>query len=204
MIFLTINYFVESVLAFHCPVPNGFFPHSNQHKFIRCVDGVDFEYVCPADLVWNHSKGQCDWSSGPAVDVSKPAKPTHPEITVSREAHLSCHFDGFFIHPNPHKFFRCVRGIDYEYVCPANLVWNQSKGQCDWSVNSSPAHPTISQLPDLHFDLSKFVCPQLNGYFAHPNNNHKFIQCLNGKPFELTCPSNLVWNTKQVTCDYSV
>ncbi len=190
--------FLEHALAFHCPVPNGFFPHSNQHKFFRCVNGVNYEYDCPSDLVWNHSKGQCDWTPGPAVDVSKPAKPAHPEFTANREARLNCPTsDGFFPHPNAHKFFRCVRGIDYEYICPADLVWNQAKGQCDWST-----HLQTPQLPNSHPEVSKFVCPHPNGYYAHPNNIHKFIQCLNGTPFEFNCPVSLIWNKKQLACDY--
>ncbi|KAH9399671.1 hypothetical protein TYRP_017661 [Tyrophagus putrescentiae] len=158
---------LEHALAFHCPVPNGFFPHSNQHKFIRCVNGVNYEYDCPSDLVWNHSKGQCDWTPGPAVDVSKPAKPAHPEFTANREARLNCPTsDGFFPHPNAHKFFRCVRGIDYEYICPADLLETVSVSNC--CLESSTSREK-GQLFKWHLDSNANVADKLAAMLIHPN-----------------------------------
>ena len=35
------------------------------------------------------------------------------------------------------------------------------------------------------------LCPELNGWFPHPNDCHKFILCFHGKANVRACPANL-------------
>lgn len=200
----------ECATAFTCPGPDGFYRQpSNTHKFIRCVNGLPYEYACAADLVWNQSKGECDWTTGPVVPDNEAAHPSHPEVIADREARLICPAaNGFFPHPNAHKFFRCVNGIDYEYICPEDLVWSQAKEQCDYARNV-PTKQETSKAPktDSHTHVhppttDAFVCPQADGFFACPTSTHKFIRCVAGRPFEFTCPNNLFWNIALATCSF--
>ena len=141
-------------------------------------------------------------------------EPVNVESVAKREGHLICpQPDGYFPHPNPHRFFRCVNGYDYEYICPSDLVWNQIIKKCDYSgasvtsdkqreptkhVENQVSHVKISdQLSD------QVKCDLPNGFLAHPSNSHKFIQCINGKGYELSCPAGLVWNSNSNTCNYS-
>lgn len=52
--------------SFYCVHDNGFQRHpTDQHKFIECVGGHPFEFVCPANLYWNQHKQECDYTTGP-------------------------------------------------------------------------------------------------------------------------------------------
>ncbi|KAH9399715.1 hypothetical protein TYRP_017707 [Tyrophagus putrescentiae] len=66
------------VEAFICPHETGYFRHpTDPHRFIYCINGRDYEYVCPSGLVWNQSVHQCDYTTGPADTTERTVTPPH-------------------------------------------------------------------------------------------------------------------------------
>ncbi|ETN96380.1 chitin binding peritrophin-A domain-containing protein [Zhouia amylolytica] len=44
--------------------------------------------------------------------------------------------DGFYSHPfDVAKYIQISEGVEYEFSCPTEMVWNQSDERCDWAVN---------------------------------------------------------------------
>ena len=72
-----------NISAFECPQENGYFRHpTDQHRFFLCIDGREYEYHCPANLVWNQSIHQCDYTTGPEDIIT--TTPTIPHGDRSR------------------------------------------------------------------------------------------------------------------------
>jgi len=49
-----------------------------------------------------------------------------------------------------------------------------------------------------------FVCPERFGYYSHPKDPHKFIECVENKPFIFDCPAGLVFSPSTKNCDFTV
>lgn len=65
---------------FHCPPEDGFYRcPENPHKFYECIEGMEYLFTCPANLLFNESKQKCDYVTGPIVvrTTKAPATPEH-------------------------------------------------------------------------------------------------------------------------------
>ncbi|PVD31177.1 hypothetical protein C0Q70_06589 [Pomacea canaliculata] len=61
----------------------------------------------------------------------------------------------------------------------------------------------ITTVPSLYvYIIPDRLCPKLDGMFPHPASCRKFVYCSRGAAVVLTCPSDLVYNSKAMTCDY--
>ena len=48
----------------------------------------------------------------------------------------------------------------------------------------------------------KLDCPDVDGFYAHPIDCHKYVKCTNGKAFTEVCPANLHYNSARGMCDH--
>ena len=100
--------------------------------------------------------------------------------------------DNGALYPHPDdcgKFIQCVNGQVQEMTCAPKLVFHPGNKQCIFPPN-----------PDL-------VCPDIqpckekdDGYFPHPFDCSRFIQCQFKKEVVLTCQNGLVWNSVVNSC----
>jgi hypothetical protein len=51
------------------------------------------------------------------------------------------------------------------------------------------------------FCVSELTCPSPNGYFAHPCDCTKFLQCAGGTLYEQNCHQGLHFDVKNIVCD---
>ncbi|XP_037774841.1 probable chitinase 10 [Penaeus monodon] len=130
--------------------------------------------------------------------------------------------EGMYAHPRDcSKFVSCANSQPSTTSCPPNLVFNAAKKVCDWSENvqctsTSDAEcvltivETVTDAPvtgsgntdEGNTDDCNFVCPEVEGMYAHPRDCSKFVSCANSQPSTLSCPPNLVFNAAKKVCDW--
>ncbi|XP_041977981.1 uncharacterized protein LOC121732231 isoform X2 [Aricia agestis] len=132
---------------------------------------------------------------------------TRTEFTCSRQ--------GYFVHPRScARFYRCVKfdqlSADYtvfEFDCPAGLAFDSRYEVCVWpgSLPDSAACPGSSEIAPV--PRTRFVCPNVEGYYVDPENCRWFFACLDhGKSpltaYEFRCPFGLGFDPARLTCDW--
>ncbi|KAL1117413.1 hypothetical protein AAG570_004739 [Ranatra chinensis] len=138
---------------------------------------------------------------------------------VRKEAktEFKCSRQGYFTHPSGcNRFYRCVKFNQYsedytvfEYDCPAGLAFDERYEVCVWpgSLPDSAACHGSSEIAPV--PRSRFSCPQVEGYYADPENCRWFFACLDHRrdgsyltAYEFRCPFGLVFNEKELVCDW--
>ncbi|XP_039605054.1 chitin-binding domain protein cbd-1-like isoform X1 [Polypterus senegalus] len=216
--------------------PDGNYANPNDpHSFISCSGGIEHIMQCPANLVYNAAKDQCDWpSSGcgcnplPNFCTGKAngnyPVPNNPDSYINCQngnptlmqcpagyifnaASGQCEMPGCSCNPppnfctgkangnyynpnNPHTFIICSNGIPTEMQCPAGLIFNAAKDQCDWPGSNLPN-------PGPNFCTGK-----PNGNYVNPSNPNSYISCSNGLIYVMPCPVGLVYNPAKNACDW--
>ena len=83
---ILISFSKGSAHAWTCPSQSGFFRNpTNAHKFYECVNGHEYEYTCPSDLVFNESISLCDYTIGPEVHVTTQEPATVTPVPLFEE-----------------------------------------------------------------------------------------------------------------------
>ncbi|KAL4220646.1 Kringle domain [Mactra antiquata] len=96
------------------------------------------------------------------------------------------------LYPHPDdcaKFIQCVNGKVQNMNCAPNLVFDPSNSACIFPTNEDLKCPDIK--PCQNKD---------DGYFPHPYDCSKFIQCQFKKELVLQCQEDLVWSTSVNSC----
>ncbi|XP_031563083.1 uncharacterized protein LOC116298694 [Actinia tenebrosa] len=117
--------------------PNGNYPSPKTCQgYIACSNFFTYHMPCPADLYWNDEEKRCDWSqhANPGCHgMTKSVAFTPPRNFCTGKV------DGDYPNPNDcYGFITCSNGSKYEKYCPALLMWNDVKKQCDWPSKASP------------------------------------------------------------------
>ncbi len=166
-----------------CPENNGFFKDpKSTHKFIECINGLPYPFVCPENLVFDTIKKTCAYE-GNSVTTEKPSVDCQGKTGFFKDS------------SDPHKFHECAGGQMVTFTCPENLIFDETKNSCNYDSKAvtSSGHVTLS--PD---------CPENNGFFKDPKSTHQFIECINGLPYRFVCPENLVFDTIKKSCTYDL
>lgn len=96
------------------------------------------------------------------------------------------------LYPHPDdcgKFIQCVNGKVQEMTCAPTLVFDPENSQCILPINEELICPDIQPCKGKD-----------HGYFPHPVNCSKFIQCQRKKEVVLTCQGKLVWDSGVNSC----
>ncbi|XP_070001333.1 chondroitin proteoglycan 2-like [Penaeus vannamei] len=129
--------------------------------------------------------------------------------------------EGMYSHPRDcSKFVTCAHSQPAILSCPSTLVFNAAKKVCDWPENvqctsASDAECALTNVGTVTDDPvtegnngdntedCNFVCPEVEGMYAHPRDCSKFVTCVHSQPITLSCPSTLVFNAAKKICDWS-
>merc|ERR1711881_807335 len=96
------------------------------------------------------------------------------------------------------QFIECCNGNEHVLDCPPTYFWDDGLKSCS-SVKPDPVNP-VDPLPPNNICSN---CPwDIQCYFSVDNDSSKFIQCSNGKPITMTCPTGLVFNSDLNVCDW--
>ncbi|XP_050674314.1 uncharacterized protein LOC126971852 isoform X1 [Leptidea sinapis] len=93
------------------------------NSFLNCWDGWAFEQECPAGLLFSNA-GYCDYAYN--VDCQNKMIQEIPLPICNKD------FEAFRNNDNCHEFFVCVRRSPVKFLCPADLIYNEEIGVCDY------------------------------------------------------------------------
>ncbi|WKY15658.1 hypothetical protein Q1695_000834 [Nippostrongylus brasiliensis] len=208
----------STALNFDCAGrSDGYYSDKCSPDFVLCSDGVATLMKCPSSLIFNAAKGFCDYPDNcganvPAVDV-----PVKTENTPSTSVPFVCpEPNGVFSNGCVAVFFVCSEGVARQMICPGELVFNAMEGYCDHreychgaesishnynvAVTESPMEKATSAVVK---DVVSSECTNLpDGQYGSPCNT-RFILCSNGVVYYMTCPKDLVFDSKQSRCVFA-
>ncbi|CAJ0610521.1 unnamed protein product [Cylicocyclus nassatus] len=124
---------------------NGYYSEGCSSTFVLCNDGVAVTMKCPAPLVFDQKKGQCDYlencnkKSSPlplASTVYKPQAPFVPDVVDCTGKP-----NGYCANGCSPSFAYCLDGVATPMRCPPSSVSKQNKGQCDFAERCSTKVP---------------------------------------------------------------
>ncbi|KAJ8310270.1 hypothetical protein KUTeg_012135 [Tegillarca granosa] len=117
--------------------------------------------------------------------------------------------DEYRYHPyDCNKYIRCVNGIAYVLKCQVNYHFDVSQTACTGSKNQCPANTvmtTTTMAPTTTARPPESVCINASAdeYRYHPYDCNKFIRCVNGIGYVLTCPVNKYFDVLHTACTNS-
>eukprot|EP00094_Tigriopus_californicus_P012035 TCALIF_11629-PA protein Name:"Protein of unknown function" AED:0.23 eAED:0.25 QI:0/0/0/0.71/0.83/0.71/7/0/361 len=184
-----------------CPVDNGFFADAVQcDRYYECKNGEIIDHLCPDGLVYDESSvnfAKCSFQF--SVDCSG-----RTELQPPTPSKLCPRLNGYFAHEDPNvcdKFYFCVDGVANLVSCPNTLIFDPTKGQCDFVDQ-------VSRKGCSSAEVYKFACPKTsNSPHAHPRypdpeDCQFFYLCIGGVSARRNgCTEGLVFNPDTVSCD---
>lgn len=108
--------------------------------------------------------------------------------------------DGNYVWGCSRFYSICTNGREYAMECYAGLKLNPDNNQCESMAVISACQNGKSST--LYRSKDPFVCVQ-DGFFEAAACSAAYIQCSQGRRFDLTCPVGLVFNAVKGVCDYS-
>lgn len=179
---------------------DGTYPHEEYcNVYHICESGSDNIGQCPNQLYWDSANKRCDWSSNVKCNG-------RTMVSLNVEASLFCieREDGVYGDSTwCNMYHNCLSGTDFKTKCPDNLVWNETKKECDWNDNTQCL--IGSYLQDTS-DLNEksFCSGKQNGIYSHELHCNRYYVCQNGRDLVFTCQNNLRYNNVKKECDWAV
>lgn len=164
-----------------------------------CESGTDNIRQCPNQLFWDSQNKRCDWSG--KVECTG-----RTLVTLSTDTTLFCmeRKDGVYGDTTwCNVYHNCLSGVDFKTKCPENLVWNDTKKDCDWSDSTQCI--TGNYFKEGSDPEKKTFCSdKQNGKYPHEVHCNRYYVCQNGKDIIFTCQNNLRYNEAKQECDWAV
>ncbi|XP_030758203.1 protein obstructor-E-like [Sitophilus oryzae] len=185
-----------------CPQPNGTFPTGTCDGYIKCVNGVPEEKLCPDGLLFNAASGPQAYPCQYPLDVDctgreqiQPAQPTE-----------DCpHQYGYYKlgdQNNCGQFKNCVDGRGFVFDCPEGLAWNSETYRCDWPDQVSDCNAEAYLGFTCPPDARQFGFGQEEyRFFRSPNDCQHYYICIEGKPRLYNCGEGRAFNDIISACD---
>lgn len=179
--------------------PDGPYAHEEYcNVYHVCESGTDNIRQCPNQLFWDSELKKCDWSGN--VECSG-----RTLVTLSTDTTLFCMERKDDIYGDPtycNVYHNCLSGVDFKTKCPDNLVWNETKKDCDWSDSTQCV--TGSYFKEGESDKKTFCSDKPNGKYPHELHCNRYYVCQNSKDIVFTCQNNLRYNEEKEECDWAV
>ncbi|XP_035224374.1 peritrophin-1-like [Stegodyphus dumicola] len=109
---------------------------------------------------------------------------------------------------NCSTFYLCTNGVHHKQECPGGLHYDRKRTKCNFpkiakcqgkKKKKPPVTPTSQAVRKPR--KSKF-CPKLDGIFPNEKNCSTFYFCVDGTAYQQECPQGLVFDSKNVKCDF--
>ncbi|XP_072384948.1 uncharacterized protein [Diabrotica undecimpunctata] len=90
-------------------------------------------------------------------------------------------------------YYECIRGHQYQLVCPPGLLFNTDTNYCD-----------VAEYVNCNDNTKDPLCPSAQGSsnVVYSEDCSKFYRCVDGKKQLNNCPENMYFNSKTSGCDY--
>jgi len=97
------------------------------------------------------------------------------------------------------KYYQCfASGQVAESLCEDGFVFSVDYRVCDYPHNvNCRARPILQSTPSKNP-----FCPRMNGFYPFPAEEscQKFYHCLEGAPYEKTCPAGVIFDDSRGAC----
>ncbi|XP_055339001.1 uncharacterized protein LOC129588684 isoform X2 [Paramacrobiotus metropolitanus] len=176
-------------------------------QFIYCnPEGIAHRFACPSILLFNNSLSVCDWPQN--VRCQNQYTPGFLPNTLT-PPNFDCRGkNGFFADRTrgSRLFYLCHSdGGKFQYVCPANLVFNEQTSVCDWpdymkqtgfTSGSQTGGRTQTSAAQVEWNGPALDCRlRPAGFYANPNNNQVYARCTpDGTFIAMPCPQATVFD----------
>lgn len=185
--------------VFYYPVPG------DNTKFVQCdSNGAAYVVQCPVGRVYDSATTTCRAPirvTNPPINPAPVATAAGPSNACTSQNIATGRLYYAFPGDNT-RYYRCT-GINQVavVVCPANLVWDQSRVSCVLGFGGATTNRPITAAPAvIQNPCTKQQLASQHYYFSHPDPT-KFIQCdLTGQFFVLNCPKGLSWSQFYQVC----
>ncbi|XP_054710546.1 uncharacterized protein LOC129220203 [Uloborus diversus] len=191
---------------YHCPAKSGVHPHPKYcNKFIRCWFGIGSVYVCPKGAFYDVDLEKCRSKKSVYCDGRIDPDDTDYElIFLEEDRGYNCPaLNGRFRHEDCRKFYRCVDGHPYLYLCPYEQRFDPQQLRCRFQESGEDicSKETIEE-------EEEFVCPAREGTFIDEHNCGSYYKCSKGKARHINCTETELYDPdwrscadeKEVTC----
>ncbi|XP_076370157.1 uncharacterized protein LOC143256616 [Tachypleus tridentatus] len=151
---------------------------SGCRNFYFCKGGVKTVFSCDENMLF-------DWRTGSCRQARE--VPCFPATCENQP-------EGLYIDNTESckRYYLCSNGEKLEFVCPQGKIFNENIMRCDHSRTVSCPNSSFMSCNDLP-----------DGYYPDYEDNCRiFYLCINGELKRYSCPTNLVFNKRSLTCDY--
>ncbi|XP_014779654.1 peritrophin-44 [Octopus bimaculoides] len=162
--------------------PDGNYPIPNQCKqYIQCLNGVAQINTCPPHQNYDPALHTC------IPEVSYPCQitPTTPATNIKTPGHDISNFckfrsDGLYDSPNACKeYIYCASGKANLMFCGQGLYFDPKLKYCFFKDQVQCIDSTVNP--------HNFCANKPDGFYAHPNECHKYYICSRGVTTKMTC-----------------
>jgi len=186
------------IINFDCPTPSGSFAllsHMCSPTYYICEDNVAKIAVCADPMIWDDSSKECR--------LPKDIKECSFDCSGKADASYS---EGC-----SQNYWWCWEGKATKLACPDNMVFDADRVMCDFHANvveCGGVLPTtapfvaadVTTLMPVDFDCTSVEDGQhafKNGDVCQP----KFVSCVGGFAWEMSCPDGLLFDPDQLLCE---
>ncbi|XP_051790651.1 chondroitin proteoglycan 2-like isoform X2 [Erpetoichthys calabaricus] len=153
--------------------PNGHYSNLyNPTGYVVCYDGLTYVQSCNAGLVYDATSNQCNWPARPVSSIY---------------SFCSARANGNYANSADYSsYISCSNELTYIMPCPAGLIYNPVKDQCDWT---GPFYTGCSYCSD-----------KSNGRYIHPIREDSYFSCINQNSYVISCPNGVTYDSNTQWC----
>lgn len=181
--------FATLVTCFACPADQAFINlpvPGTCNEYVRCVHKQPEHRICPSDLSFDSSIGQCNLPT--EVSCTEQAVPVCPANADPARPIF------FRDEEDCSKYTFCLHGTPQERRCPNGLHFNLQINQCD-----RPAVAGCAPEGDQSFDCYAQI-PLEPPLYANPNDCRSGFACAQGVARPIVCAAGTSWNQQVQGC----
>jgi hypothetical protein len=183
-------------IQYECPSPSGTFPLVSSlcsATYYICENNVASIAVCSDEMIWDDSTKQC----------RLPSEIPDCSFDCAGKA------DSAYSIGCSQYYWWCWQEKATKLACPEGMVFNSENNQCDFNDNvfectGTRVVPTtiandFATPPPVDFDCTSVE--DGNHPFTKDQCLPKFVSCIGGVAWEMTCPDGLLFDPEMLLCE---
>ncbi|CAD6189236.1 unnamed protein product [Caenorhabditis auriculariae] len=200
----------------HCKQGDGFYAVGCSQKFVRCANGIEYEFPCPVNLYFDNRLARCEIKS----KVSLCTNPEKWEGRYIKAIKFNCDRvkDGTYgLKGCMDIYYMCSNGRPHPRSCPFKQYFDVKTKACNHPelvpacknfkdvsgrLEDYKYEETLTTSPDPVKENSTIDCSTLgNATIVKKNCTSEYYICTNEQLYKNTCPHGLLYDITRDLCD---